>query len=105
MATDHRIDQNGQRLNFTCENRRYLTDINKGKPHGAGFAKGSVFDSSLITHGSYTLWLEHVLEKGTGAETYWLMWYDGGRPTIPLSGVLDKSEIQEMSRQLASFVP
>jgi hypothetical protein len=45
MATDHRIISNGQRLDFTCENRRYQTDINKGKPHGSGFSSPSYSSS------------------------------------------------------------
>jgi hypothetical protein len=106
VARDHRIlDPNGNRQDFTCANSQYRTDISKGEPHGTGRARGSVFDSPLVNHGGWSLWLEHVVASG-GSETYWLMWYDPkGVPTIPLSGVLDKADIQEMSRQLASFVP
>ena len=50
MAKDHRIDQSGQRLNFTCSNSRFQTDVAKGKPHGDGLAKGSVFDGPLVSH-------------------------------------------------------
>jgi hypothetical protein len=107
MGQDHRINQNGQRLNFTCANRRFQTDISPGSfPHGTGNAPGSVFNNPLVNHSGYTLWLEHVVDTTDGSKTYWLMWYDPhGKPTIPLSGVMEKSEIQEMSRQLASFVP
>ena len=61
--------------------------------------------SGIINHG-YSLWLEHVEEISTKDEVYWLMWYDGnGMPTIPMSGIFDKDELSEMTKQLASFVP
>ena len=64
----------------------------------------SVFPTALANTG-YSLWLEHVTDKLYGQGTYWLMWYDPhGNPTIPLSGVLNAPDIQEMTRQLASFL-
>jgi len=53
------------------------------------------------------LWLEHVVEtkNPTGKEYYWLMWYDKGHPTIPMSGVFEKSELENMLKGLANFVP
>ncbi len=77
-----------------------------GKPHGQSLVLGSVFDRELVSDNGSTLWLEHVESIPDGAKTYWLMWYDPtGMPTIPLSGALDKEQIQEMARQLASFLP
>ncbi len=108
---DKRIIQNGRSVDFTCSNRLFETDINKGKPHGVGqggvaHALGSVFDAPLVSHGGYTLWLEHAINRKDQSEKYWLMWYDpNGIPTIPLSSVMDRADIQEMSRQLSSFVP
>lgn len=117
MAQDHRIEvkdkgHNGQRLAFTCENRRYRTNIKKGEPHSPqSQTQGSVFPSALVNHDGWSLWLEHVEEKhveeiGTPAEVYWLMWYDpDGRPTIPLSGVFDRTELSAFVGRLAQFVP
>ena len=106
MANDHRlIDSSGVRIPFSCGNRRYRTNVNKGVQHGGSSTRGSVFQGPLINHG-YSLWLEHVEEIETGDEIYWLMWYDNnGFPTIPMSGIFDKDELSEMTRQLASFVP
>ena len=81
MSARHRI--NGT-VPYTCENAGYKTNITKGSPHGLNQVRGSVFDHELVAHGSYTLWLEHVTHKASGAETFWLMWYDSGIPTIPL---------------------
>jgi hypothetical protein len=89
---------------YTCSNRRFETDINKGHPHGAGQARGTVFDQPLIG-GSYSLWLEHVVDKYDGRDVFWFMWHDqNGDPTIPLSGVFDAADIREMSSRLASFI-
>jgi hypothetical protein len=101
MSARHRI--NGT-VDYTCENVGYVTNVSKGYVHGRGQARGSVFRQSLIRHGGYSLWLEHVTEKASGADTFWLMWYHGGIPTIPLSGVLDASDIQTMAGRLASFI-
>jgi len=103
---DHRIIQNGQPISFTCENRRFMTNIARGSAHGAAPARGSVFPNSLINHGGYTLWLEHVVEKEGVPDLFWLMWYDpAGIPTIPLSGIFDRNDLREMLGQLANFVP
>jgi hypothetical protein len=108
MARDHRIvDANGLRLDFTCENRAYVTNVEKGFPHGASASvRGSVFDGPLILGATHSLWIEHVLEKGTSRECYWLMWYDQqGMPTIPLSAVFDRADLEQMAGRLARFVP
>ncbi len=103
---DHRIQNNGQRLDYTCENRRFRTNVAMNAETGARpRAPASVFRGPLIDHDGYSLWLEHVIEIATGERCYWLMWYDAnGWPTIPLSGVLDRSEIPTMAGRLASFV-
>ena len=106
MAADHRlVDASGARVPFTCANRRYQTDISKGVAYGLSPTRGSVFDQPLVNHG-YSLWLEHVVQIGTGDELYWLMWYDDtGKPTILMSGVFDRDELAHLTGQLATFVP
>jgi hypothetical protein len=106
LAYDHRIDQDGHRLDYTCANRRYRTNINMGESHGEYTAtRGSVLREPLADGDGYSLWLEHVTED-SGDEHYWLMWYDSrGFPTIPLSGILDRDDIANMQRLLASFIP
>lgn len=100
MAANHRL--NGQP--YTCSNKRFETNVAKGHPHGPGQASGSVFAQALAG-AAPSLWLEHVTDKLEGRDTFWLMWYDHqGNPTIPLSGVLDAPDIQEVSRRLASFI-
>jgi hypothetical protein len=47
MARDHRIENNGQRIDHTCENRRFRTDTTKGQPHGQHPTHGSVFSEPL----------------------------------------------------------
>jgi hypothetical protein len=90
---------------FTCSNRRFDTNINKGHPHGVGQASGSVFAQSLVAHGAISLWLEHVTDKQNASDTFWFMWYDHqGSPMIPLSGVFDATDIQEMAKRLADFI-
>jgi hypothetical protein len=81
--------------------------LRKGFPHAPGAATvGSVLEGALIDYGDYSLWLEHVLEKDTGAEVYWLMWYDDqGCPTIPLSGVFGRDGLEQMAGRLTRFVP
>jgi hypothetical protein len=88
-----------------CENSRYRTNAKKGCSHTPAPELGSVFDSPIASGGDHTLWLEHVIEPKTGAETYWLMWYDKtGHPTIKESAVFSRSDIQELSRKIASFI-
>lgn len=91
---------------FTCSNRRYQTNITKGKSHGSGNAKGSVFkDALVVAQNDYTLWLEHVWDKTDKKETFWLMWYDpAGTPTIPLSAEISSEQVKKMASQLAEFI-
>lgn len=108
MAADHRLEDNaGNRIPYSCGNRRYRTNVEKGYGHGQ-FSEtlGSVFEEPLIDNDDWTLWLEHVVEIETGAEVYWLMWYSpDGIPTIPLSGVFDRADLARMNSMLAQFVP
>ena len=100
------IEINGEPLPFTCENRGYMTNIKKGEKHGEAEARGSVFERPLADDGSNSIWLEHIVQKSDGAECYWLMWYDSeGTPNIPLSAIMWKEDVQEMSRLLASLLP
>jgi hypothetical protein len=61
-----------------------------------------VFKEPLVKHSDYTLWLEHVEEIKSGQEMYWLMWYNSGVPTIPLSGIFDKDELKRLTQLLNS---
>ena len=103
------IDANGNVMNFTCQNAKFKTDINSGHPHGPGNAKGSVFDDHLVQWPDgadiYSLWLEHVVHSTSGHKYYWLMWYKNGIPTIPLSGVFGKAELERFAQKMASCVP
>ena len=109
MARDHRIEQNGQRVDYTCENRRFRTDIAKGQSHGQHPTRGSVFAEPLAGGqgpDEYSLWLEHVISTDDpDDECYWLMWYCNGSPTIPLSGILHRDDIANMQRLFAAFIP
>jgi hypothetical protein len=109
MATDHRIEENGQRLDFTCENAAYKTNVDKGEPHSDSHRYcGSVFPEPIkgCLGDEYTLWLEHVTVKNDPKdECYWLIWYKDGKPTIPLSAIWHKEDIAKMQRLLASFIP
>jgi hypothetical protein len=106
LARDHRIEQNGQRLGYTCANKRFRTNISRGQEHGQHSAtRGNVFDRPLAEYNGYSLWLEHVVND-TGNEYYWLMWYDSnGVPTIPLSSILSRDDIANMQALFASFIP
>jgi len=107
MAADHRIENaNGERRDFTCQNRRYMTDVTMGHPHGpAGSARGSVLNAPLFDFGDASIWLEHVVERsGAQEKCFWLMWYDAeGRPTIPLSGVFGAEQLQRAAAALQPF--
>ena len=109
MTKDARmIDANGARIPFSCENWRFHTNLNKGIAHGtAAPTLGSVLPTALISHGGFSLWLEHVSEKGGSLDLYWLMWYDDkdGKPTIPASSVFSKDELKTMVGQLMEFTP
>lgn len=108
MTSDHRIRAtDGRRIPFTCENRRYMTDVTVGLPHAPnGEALGSALDGPLFDFGDASIWLEHVVERATGEKCYWLMWYGSdGRPTIPLSGLFDRGDIERAAQALRSLNP
>ena len=107
MPKDYRIHIDDRVIPYSCENRRFRTNIQKGREHAPlANTKGSVLRSALLDRDGYSLWLEHVVEIDTAAELYWLMWYDSnGQPTIPLSGVLNRAELSHMVGQLMDFVP
>ncbi len=108
MARDHRItDNGGNRLPFTCENSRFRTNTDKGFPHyPRADTRGNVIKSALVDYGNYSVWLEHAFDKLEEEEMYWLMWYDeDGVPTIPMSGVFGRDELENMVSRLTRFVP
>ena len=107
MAGRRVVDSSGNRMPFSCENRAFRTNVNKGETHGAyATTRGSVFKEPLIEGNGWTLWLEHVEEISSGNECYWFMWYQpNGEPTIPLSGVFGRKDLANMQRMLADFVP
>lgn len=110
MAKDHRITSaSGQRLDFSCTNAYFRTNVEIGKDHGNCATKGSVFSTPLViqAQGGFSLWLEHVENIASGDQMYWLMWYDGnGFPTMPMSGVFDREDIKKMVALLSTeFLP
>lgn len=103
---DHRIEQQGQRLDYTCENRAFRTRIEMGLSHGEHQVQGSVFNEPLYFDGQYSLWLEHVLNKrDENEQCYWLMWYQNGQPTVPLSSIMRRDDVIHMQTLLASLIP
>ena len=88
--------------NYTCRNIKFQTDTRKGHPHGSRQVRGSVFKGPLCKgENGYTLWLEHVTNLNDSKDQcYWLMWYQDGIPTIPLSGIMHRKDIINM---VASF--
>lgn len=109
MARDNRrTDPAGNKIDFSCGNDRFWTNIDKGFPHGASSTRGSALKDPVIPaseSGGYSLWLEHVVDANE-EELYWLMWYDeNGKPTIPMSAIFNKEELAAMVKQLVSFVP
>jgi len=109
MAADNRIEQQGKRLGYTCENAAYSTNIGKGERHAPSHSyQGSVFSEPIKGRlgDEYTLWLEHVIAKrNPNDECYWLIWYKNGRPTIPLSAIWHREDLARMQRLLTSFLP
>ena len=90
-----------------CENRGYMTNTTRAFAHSPfAPALGSVLDGALLVSNGYSLWLEHVIEKSSNAEVFWLMWYDpNGLPTIPLSGIFDKSDLELLIGRLTTTIP
>ena len=93
-----------RRIDYTCENARFKTDITQGYPHGpqAGAARGSVYADALLQSNGWSLWLEYVADKRGGAGVFWLMWYEpNGKPTMPMSAVFSRADFEEMIGRLA----
>jgi hypothetical protein len=102
---DSRIERNGTKLDFTCKNKRFATDLESGYKHVSGHGyKGSATPGALYNDDEYSLWLEHVVDLRNGHKCYWLMWYKGGLPTIPMSGVLDKEDILEIIPNIKQYI-
>ncbi len=107
--TDARIiDQvTRQPINFTCENARFMTDRSQGHPHGPHTASGSVYPAAILgpPANQWSLWLEHIVEKQSRIQLFWLMWYDPtGKPMIPMSGVFSRADFEQMVGRLARLV-
>ncbi len=108
MPRERRIVINGQPVPFSCKNKKYQTDVNKGQSHWNVPTLGSVTGQALITgDNGYTLWLEHVhSEYEPQEEFYWLMWYDSdGMPAVPMNSIFNRDQLTDMVRQLMRFVP
>jgi len=109
MNDSRLTDPQGNRIDYSCGNKGFQTNISKGKSHGTTPTLGSVLGYPLVKNQfNQSLWLEHVVEtkNPTGNEYYWLMWYnDKAQPTIPMSGVFEKSDLEKMLKGLANFVP
>lgn len=106
--SDHRITQGENRLNFSCRNGKFGTNINRGMSHSPSETPGSVLPEPLAWGvGGYTLWLEHVEDlSDPDAQWYWLMWYDlEGRPILPGSGIFNRDQLARMASQLMRFIP
>jgi hypothetical protein len=93
--TDYRIEREGARLDYTCENRRYYTNTGLGEMHTPHSSRGSVLPEPLVRNPNGSLWLEHVSDrKEAGANYYWFMWYDpNGWPTIPASSIFAREDM------------
>lgn len=102
---DNRIIQNGTSLDFTCENRRFKTDVQRGFAHYPGNNYlGSVTDTPLYDDGGFSLWLEYVVNvNDPNDKCLWFMWYQDGWPTIPMSAVIDESNIVGVIQNIAAI--
>ena len=107
MATDNRISLNDTRVPFSCENSKFKTNLQKGNSHNPkSQTGGNVLESALLIDSEASLWLEHVIDKNTDDELYWLMWYNSsGFPIMPMSSVFNKNQLEEMVAGLTKFVP
>jgi hypothetical protein len=107
MAKDNRILVNNARVPFSCENTRFATNLEKGNLHKPkAQTAGNVLENPLLEDDQASLWLEHVIDKNTYDELYWLMWYNSeGFPIMPMSSVFDKDDLKKMVSNLIKFVP
>lgn len=92
---------------FTCKNARFHTDIASGFPHLNSGICGSALPGPLAQSGDFTLWLEHVVDERSPnpdrGPLFWLMWYQDGIPTIPISGVMTIEDLRKASSLLNNF--
>jgi hypothetical protein len=90
---------NGQRVDYTCSNSQFETDVKRGFPHGTHSpTRGSVLPGPISDDGVNTLWMEYI----AGGDMWWMMWYDkNGRPNISGSAVFDKACVGELLKLLA----
>jgi hypothetical protein len=108
MSCNNRIiNEQNEPLNYTCFNRAYSTNINKGFSHSnLSTTRGSVLENPLINSNGYTLWLEYVIDRDGDDDIYWLMWYDeNGCPTMPMSAIFTRNDLANMISQLTNFIP
>jgi len=107
MPRDARIGAPGNPVEFSCRNKRFQTNIDRGFAHRPSQTRGSAIPDPLVENNGWTLWLEYVSEPEDPAATwFWLMWYNSdGVPTIPLSGVFDRGHLANMIRQLVEQEP
>jgi hypothetical protein len=95
-------------MSYSCKNDRFHTDDCKGFSHGSfSTNRGSVFPTPLYSGRWGTTWLEHVKDKkNPGDSFYWFMFYDpSGTPPINQSVVLEKAQLEEFARLMASQLP
>ena len=92
-----KIELNSKKLDYTCENNKFKTNIEIGyKHHKKHNYKGSALPKPVYESNTYSLWLEHVIEvKTPDNKIFWFMWYDDktGNPIIPMSAVFSKDEL------------
>jgi hypothetical protein len=97
-------DKDGNKLNFTCQNSKYKTDINKGLEHEKGGSKGSVTSEALFKSEGYSLWLEYVVNvHDEDEQCYWFMYYKDGLPIMPMSAVIDEETITKVINNISNI--
>lgn len=100
MPKDRRIlDRDGRAIDFTCENKKYRTDLSRGS------YPGKVLESPLYSNNRDSLWLEHVIDVHSGEEVFWFMWYKDGQPLLPASGVFRKNDLRGIIKKLNTIKP
>jgi hypothetical protein len=107
MSRDARIGAPNNPVDFSCRNRKFQTNIERGFADTPSQTRGSAIPAPLVQNNGWTLWLEYVSELEDPDTTwFWLMWYaPDGLPTIPLSGVFDRNHLADMIRQLVEQEP
>lgn len=92
--------------NFTCANRKFKTNINKGYKHLPEHDYlGNAFKEPLFNENNCSLFLEHVVDIKSGEENlFWFMWYKNGKPIINASAVFDKEDLIEISQNIKELL-